>query len=287
MLDELDQPLVTDGVEEATNVRIEHPVHLLPEDPHRQRVQRVVRRTARPEPVREAQEIDLVDRVENRPHRVLDDLVLQRGDAQRPLRAVRLRYEHPLDRGRPIRSGLHPPKEVRNPIIEAHFVLLPRHPVDARSRLAFQGVEAPGQGVGRDVVQQGGEPCLLILPSYFSHPLQAGRHADPALRRGCGRLERVPLSRSPSLHHLRRRWRSVVVRRLLRYYATVRLPTAVRVGLGGCPLPRPIRRTTSGWRWDLPVPVQGVSTRAQGLRLRGVRGRLADDADVGVAFRVR
>ena len=33
-------------------------------------------------------------------------------------------------------------------------------------------------------------------------------------------------------------------------------------------LPRPARRTIAGGRWqDLPVPVQGVSTHAQGLRL--------------------
>src|SRR5262249_42961570 len=102
----------------------------------------------------------------------------------------------------------------------------------------------------------------------------------------CGRLHRVPLSRSPSLHRLRRRVNPGSVRRLLWYYATVRLPKGVRAGGTVVDLLRPTRRTTSGYPWDLPLPVRRASTRAQGLRLRGVRGRLAHDAARGVAFRV-
>ena len=52
------------------------------------------------------------------------------------------------------------------------------------------------------------------------------------------------------------------------HYATVRLPARVHVGRAAIGLPRPARRTIAGGRWqDLPVPVQGVSTHAQGLRL--------------------
>ena len=42
VLEELNQPVQSDGVEEALDVRIEHPVHLLPHDPHPQRVQRIM-----------------------------------------------------------------------------------------------------------------------------------------------------------------------------------------------------------------------------------------------------
>src|ERR1035441_803700 len=45
MRDELHDPLVAHVVEEATNVRIEHPVHSLPLNARRQRVQRLVRAT--------------------------------------------------------------------------------------------------------------------------------------------------------------------------------------------------------------------------------------------------
>jgi len=44
---------------EAADVGIEHPVHPLPLDAHRQRVQRLMRAATGPEPVREALEVDL------------------------------------------------------------------------------------------------------------------------------------------------------------------------------------------------------------------------------------
>src|SRR5690348_16430961 len=54
MLDELHRPFVAHGVEEAMDVGIEHPVHPLPLDAHRQRVQRLMRAATRTEPVRKA-----------------------------------------------------------------------------------------------------------------------------------------------------------------------------------------------------------------------------------------
>ena len=83
VLEELEQPSVVDGVEESTDVRIEHPVHLLPHESHPERVQRIMRAATGSEAVGEAQEVDLVDLVEHRHHGLLDDLVLQGRDAQR------------------------------------------------------------------------------------------------------------------------------------------------------------------------------------------------------------
>src|ERR1700741_111419 len=54
-----------------------------------------MRAAPRPEPVRDAEEVFLVDRVQQRDHRPLDDLVLQGGDRERSLSAVRLRYVDP------------------------------------------------------------------------------------------------------------------------------------------------------------------------------------------------
>jgi hypothetical protein len=72
---------MTHVVEEATNVRIEHPIHSLPLDAHHQRVQRLMRAATRPEPVRKAFEVDLLYLVEDRHHSLLNDFVLQRCDA--------------------------------------------------------------------------------------------------------------------------------------------------------------------------------------------------------------
>ncbi|HEX2711139.1 MAG TPA: recombinase family protein [Candidatus Acidoferrales bacterium] len=81
MLDELHGPLVAHVVKEAANVGVEHPVHSLPLDAHRQRVQRLVWAATGPKPVREAFEVDLVDLVEDRHHSLLNDFVLQCRDA--------------------------------------------------------------------------------------------------------------------------------------------------------------------------------------------------------------
>jgi hypothetical protein len=92
MLDELHGPFVRQVVEKASNVRVEHPVHVLPLDSHCQRVQRLMRVATRPEPIREALEVHLINLIEDGHHGLLDDLVLQRRDAQRTLPSVGLRY---------------------------------------------------------------------------------------------------------------------------------------------------------------------------------------------------
>jgi hypothetical protein len=59
------------------------------------RVLRVVRAAPGPESVREPEEVFLVDRVEHRGRRPLDDLVLQGRNRERALPAIRLGYVDP------------------------------------------------------------------------------------------------------------------------------------------------------------------------------------------------
>jgi hypothetical protein len=68
MLDESDQPPVVDGVEEPTDIRIEHPVHLLSLDAGGQGIERIVRSTSGPKAVGEAEEVAFLDRVHHRNH---------------------------------------------------------------------------------------------------------------------------------------------------------------------------------------------------------------------------
>jgi hypothetical protein len=82
---------MADVVEEPADIGIDDPVHRLALDPHRQGVQRIVLSPSGSKPVREAEEVRLVDGVQNLHHRALDDLVLQRRDAQRPLPAIGFR----------------------------------------------------------------------------------------------------------------------------------------------------------------------------------------------------
>src|SRR5262249_16474316 len=98
-----------------------------------------------------------------------------------------------------------------------------------------------------------------------AHTLSASRQVDPALSPGRGRLRRVSLDRSPSLHRLRGRVIPVVVRRLPRYYATVRLPTSVHARRTATDLLRPTQPARAGgYSWDLPFPVLRGSTPGPG-----------------------
>ena len=91
MFNESHQPLVADVIEESLDVGVQYPVHRPVLDARRERVQRVVLSPARPEPVGEAEEVRFVDSTENLHHRALDDLIFQRGDAERALPPVRFR----------------------------------------------------------------------------------------------------------------------------------------------------------------------------------------------------
>ena len=74
----LKPPMVEAG-EVVAEIRVEHPVHAPRHDPGGQRVKRIMRLAPRSEPIREPEEVLLVDRVQHLHHRPLQDLVLQRG----------------------------------------------------------------------------------------------------------------------------------------------------------------------------------------------------------------
>jgi hypothetical protein len=57
MLEKLHQPRLVEAGEEVADVSVEHEVHLLARDPGRERVQRIMLRAPRPEPVRETQKV--------------------------------------------------------------------------------------------------------------------------------------------------------------------------------------------------------------------------------------
>jgi hypothetical protein len=68
-------------VEERSDIGIEYVAHLLADDPDAERVERIMRAASGSESIREPEEFFLVDRVQQRDHRSLDNLVLQSRDA--------------------------------------------------------------------------------------------------------------------------------------------------------------------------------------------------------------
>src|SRR5207302_7529330 len=127
MFDEADQPGLVDLVEKGLDVAIEHPVDAPPTDPERECIQRLVLIALRSEPVAEPQEFRLVDRRQDCHHRRLDDLVLQCGDAERPLSAICLWNISPARWQRSIRSGLDARVEYREVLLEAFRIFGPCH----------------------------------------------------------------------------------------------------------------------------------------------------------------
>ena len=132
MFQEADQPLLADLIEERSDIGVQNEAHLLAVHPDTERIQRVMRAAPRPESVREPEEVFLVDRVQQRDHRPLDNLVLKGCDRERTLPAIRLGNVDPPGRQCPIRSPLDPFMQVLDIAFEVCLVVLPRQPIHAR-----------------------------------------------------------------------------------------------------------------------------------------------------------
>src|SRR5436305_15352264 len=137
----LREPFLVHRVEERLDVGVRYPAHLPAVDPDTERIQRIVRAASRPEPVRDSEEVFLVDRVQQRDHRPLDNLVLQGRDRERALPAVRLGYVDPPRRQCPIRSPLDPVVQVLELALEPCLVVFPRQPIYTRRGILLEFVE--------------------------------------------------------------------------------------------------------------------------------------------------
>src|SRR5207244_227315 len=159
----------------------------------------------RPEPVREPEEILLVDRVQHLDNRTLDDLVLQRRDAQRPLPSIRLWDVSAPRRQRPVAPPVDALVQVLELFLKPLPVLRPRHPVHSGGRLSLQPEVGLPQQIDIDMVEQRGEPLPLVQFRGCPYTLQPGGHACPARSPARVGLARVPLGPCPWLPALRRR----------------------------------------------------------------------------------
>src|SRR5258708_1442672 len=87
------------AVEEPTDVRVHDPTPTEGHATFSQGSESAMRAEPRTEPVRGSVKVPFVDSREEHDHRPLDNLVLERGDADRPLAAARLRDPHATDWG--------------------------------------------------------------------------------------------------------------------------------------------------------------------------------------------
>ena len=80
MLHEANQPLLADFVEKASDVGVQYEVHLRAGDADHQRIQRIMLAAFRSEPIREPEELLLVDHAQHYRRRPLYDLIFEGDD---------------------------------------------------------------------------------------------------------------------------------------------------------------------------------------------------------------
>ena len=131
---------------------------------------------------------------------------------------------------------MNPGVQIPKVLLEIQPVFKPRHAIDTRRGLrADRPIRRP-EPIDIDMMQERGEPHLLVLLRHLAHAVQPAWRALPGTESGARRAGRVSLGRSPSLHRLRHPNQGVV-RQLRRYYRTVRLPTIVHHGITASAFP--------------------------------------------------
>src|SRR5207245_7305778 len=256
-------------LEKAFDVQIQLSVHFSRQQSRVQSIQRLMLASPWSEPIREAEKIRFVDRVQHLDRRALDDFVFQRRDSERSLPPVGLRDIHPTHRLRSVRSSLQPFGKILKASLQRLAVVPPRFPVHARRSFLLQSeVGHPQRFQVVDVVQERREPQLLILSCCLTYPLQRTRRVFPARCPGRVLLWQVPFGQSSSLHPLRHRLPGLV-RGLLRYYRSVRLPMSVRHRRTSLDFPTRPKATAalgglgiSRFPCEVSAYVHGVSDRA-------------------------
>jgi len=131
-----------------------------------------MRAASRSESVREPEEVFLVDRVQHRNHRSLNDLVFESGDRERALSAIRLRYVHSPTWQRPVRSPMKSRVQILEVTLEVCIVLLPCQTIDASSRVLLKFIKRVLKQVDRQMVEERSELLLLPLPCGLPYALQ-------------------------------------------------------------------------------------------------------------------
>src|SRR5262249_31436418 len=106
----------------------------------------------------------LVDRVQQREHRPLDDLVLQGSDRERALSAVRLGDVDPPTRQCPIRSSLDAAMKILKRTLEVCLIVRPCQPIHAGCCVFLELEERLLQQIDVEMVEERGEPLLLPFP---------------------------------------------------------------------------------------------------------------------------
>jgi len=120
-----------------------------------------------------------------------------------------------------VAAAVNPVLQVREVSFELLAVLAPRDPIDAGSRMLLEALVRLAKQRLLQVTEKIRKLRLLVRSCFLSDPLQVRGRAFPALSPARVSWSEFSLGRTPSLHRLDGRYPRL--RRLLRYYACVRL----------------------------------------------------------------
>jgi len=161
---------VVDRPEVIRDVQIENPLAVAPHDVVPETFQRLVRRTAGPEPIGASAKVLLVHGLQKHHHRALGHLVLERGDAQRTPGPVVLRNVRPSYGRRSVSAGFQTFQQVFQVRPQVPLILLSGHAVDScRAILAGPDVRLV-QPAQVEVVMERSEAALRMRPGKLSYP---------------------------------------------------------------------------------------------------------------------
>jgi len=156
--------------------------------------------------IRKTPKVLLVYLVKDCGHSLLNNLVLQRRDPERPLPAIRFWDEYSSRWLRSISAAVNPAVQIDKPTVQPSLILLPSDPVHSWRGLTLQRVKAIPEQCDCQMVKQGGELHLLPFPCCPAYTRQPLGHADLTLCRVRAGLMSVLLDQRPSLLTLRLRF---------------------------------------------------------------------------------
>ena len=122
-------------VEETLNIRLDHITDRSRHDRRIDRFERLMATPFRSKTVRTVAEVSLVDRPQDAGDSLLDDLVLDRRQAQWTLARLALGDIHPFGRQRMVPLGLEASHQVDELRIQVLAIVMPTHSVNATSLL--------------------------------------------------------------------------------------------------------------------------------------------------------
>ncbi len=297
VLYKLQQPCMVNPIEKATDVRIEHKVHMSPLKPNIERIQAFMLATPGAVSIRKPEKVCFINRIHHLHCGSLDYLIFQCSDSKWSLFTISLGYERSLDRLCSIRPSLESLRKIFEVFLPVLGVAPPRLPVHSRSCIPLQLEVGQLQGIQAiDMVHQGGELHFTTTHCDLTYPLQRNLHPLSTLHPSSVLLARIPFGQIPFLHRLRQLWTprfpsvrtllvcircfhlrariaallsrfnlsNVFVRQLRRYYGSVRFPVFVHHRRSSLDFPtRPIVFSTLG--------KHGTSRFSRGLSLYSLR----------------